>query len=65
MFRPELALAIDSGSQPPTTVADCLERAMRAEYHLIQVKEERAQFYKARKEEKGQSRGPDNRKPNQ
>ena len=65
MFRPELTLAIDSGSQPPTTVADCLERAMRAEYHLIQVKEERAQFYKARKEEKGQSIGPDNRKPNQ
>jgi len=34
MFRPELALAIDSGSHPPSTVADCLERAMRAEYHF-------------------------------
>ena len=28
MFRPELALVIDSGSQPSTTVDDCLERAM-------------------------------------
>ena len=62
MFRPELALAIDSGSHPPSTVADCLERAMRAEYHLIQVKEERDQYIKARKEEITQNRGLDNNK---
>ena len=62
MFRPELALAIDSGSHPPSTVADCLERAMRAEYHLVQVKEERDRYIKARKEEKTQSRGICNNK---
>ena len=52
IFKPELSMAIDSGNQPPVTVADCVERAMRAEYRLAQVKEERAQFFKARKEEK-------------
>ena len=62
MFRPELALAIDSGSHPPSTVADCLERAMRAEYHLVQVKEERDRYIKARKEEKTQSKGICNNK---
>ena len=65
MFWLELALAIDSGSQPPTTIADYLERATRSEYHLIQVKEERAQYYKAWKEEKGQYKGADTNKKTQ
>ena len=42
MFRPELALAVDSGPEPPTTVADCVARAIKAEYRLGQVKEDRA-----------------------
>ena len=62
MFRPELALNIDSGSSPPTTVADCLSRAIRAEYRLNQVKEDRVQAFKARREEKGRER-PDERRP--
>ena len=40
MFKPELAMAIDSGNYTPATVADCVERALRAEYRLAQVKEE-------------------------
>ena len=52
MFKPELSMTIDSKNQPPVTVADCVERSMRAEYRLAQVKEEQAQFFKARKEEK-------------
>ena len=42
MFKQELAMAIDSANQPPVTVADCVERAMRAEYRLAQIKEEMA-----------------------
>ena len=51
MFRPELALNIDSGSAPLVTVADCLSRAIRAEYCLGQVKEDRTQAFRARREE--------------
>ena len=71
IFKLELSMAIDSGNQPPVTVADCVERAMRAEYRLAQVKKERAQFFKSRKEErtkekqngdhkKSQGSGPNN-----
>ena len=52
MFRPELALAIDSGPEPPSTVADCVVRAIRAEYRLGQVKNDWAQNCKARMEER-------------
>ena len=44
MFKLELPMAIDSGYYTPTTVAGCVERALRAEYQLAQAKEERAQF---------------------
>ena len=62
MFKPELVMAIDSGSEPPTTVADCVARAIRVEYRLGKVKEERAQFHKARMEEKNRDRNG-NKKP--
>ncbi|GMN25168.1 hypothetical protein TIFTF001_047705 [Ficus carica] len=52
MFRPEIAVVIDSGERPPTTVAKCVERALRAEYRLAQAKQERAKFF----EEKSQSK---------
>ena len=52
MFKPELSMAIDSGNQPPVTVVDYVERAVRAEYRLAQFKKEQAQFFKVRKEEK-------------
>ncbi|KAL5583142.1 hypothetical protein UlMin_015584 [Ulmus minor] len=39
MFRPDIALAIESGRSLPTTVASCVERAVRIEYRMAQVKE--------------------------
>ena len=45
MFRPKIALAIESGRSPPTTAAKCVERAIRIEYILAQLKEERARNF--------------------
>ena len=56
MFKPELAMAVDSSSKPPTTVADCVTRALRVEYRMTQVKEEWAQFYKAQLDERNQEK---------
>ena len=52
MFRPEIATLIDIGPIPPISVADCVSRALRAEYHLDQQKEEREEVWEARKKEK-------------
>ena len=71
MFRPDIALAIESGGSPPTTVAKCIEMAIREEYRLAWLKKERAQNFEARKNQwkksgdnqaKGSNRGS---KPNQ
>ncbi|GMN24421.1 hypothetical protein TIFTF001_043776, partial [Ficus carica] len=56
MFRPEIAVVIDSGEKPPTTVAEYVERALRAEYRLAQAKQERAKFFEEKKNEKSQSK---------
>ena len=61
MFKPELVFNIDSGSSPPTMAANYLSRAIRAEYHLGQVQEDRAQVFKAHQEEKLKERN-ENRK---
>ena len=45
IFRPETTLAIESGRNPPTTVAKCVKRAIRIEYRLSQLKEERARNF--------------------
>ena len=34
MFRPDIALAIESGGSSPTTMARCIERAVRIEYRM-------------------------------
>ena len=49
MFQLEIALAIESGGSPPTKVAKCVERAIRIEYRLAQLKEEKAQNFEARR----------------
>ncbi|KAL5539165.1 hypothetical protein UlMin_046037 [Ulmus minor] len=49
MFCPDIALAIESGGSPPVSVAECVERALRVEYRLAQLKEERARKFEARK----------------
>ncbi|KAL5577633.1 hypothetical protein UlMin_019332 [Ulmus minor] len=61
MFRPKISLALESGGVPPTTVADCVERAYRAEHRLMQVREERAKAFEARKK----SAGPIGTRPTQ
>ena len=40
MFKSELAMAVDIGLEPPTTMADCVTRALKVEYHMMQVKKE-------------------------
>ncbi|KAL5575507.1 hypothetical protein UlMin_017206 [Ulmus minor] len=49
MFFPDIALAIESGGSPPVSVEECVERALRVEYRLAQLKEERARKFEARK----------------
>ena len=49
MFRPEIALAIESGGSSPTIVARCVERVVRIEYRMAQLKEERARNYEAKR----------------
>ncbi|GMN33116.1 hypothetical protein TIFTF001_048246 [Ficus carica] len=39
MLRPEIAVIVDSGTAPPTTTAECVKCALRAEYHLNKQKE--------------------------
>ena len=75
IFWPDIVLAIESGNSPPTIVAKCVERAIRIEYRLAQLKEEKAQNFEARKNQwkgigDGQTKGSNlgskpNYKPNQ
>ncbi|GMN31376.1 hypothetical protein TIFTF001_046509 [Ficus carica] len=39
MLKPEIAVIVDSGTAPPTTTAECVKCALRAEYHLNKQKE--------------------------
>ncbi|GMN22111.1 hypothetical protein TIFTF001_045605 [Ficus carica] len=52
IFQSDIAKQVSAGESPPTRVSDCISRAIRAEYWNNRDKEERAQFFKARKEEK-------------
>ena len=52
MFRPDIALAIESGGSPPTTVARCVERVVRIEYRMAQVKEERNKYFEAKRNQR-------------
>ncbi|GMN27937.1 hypothetical protein TIFTF001_049409 [Ficus carica] len=54
MFRADLAVVINSGQYRPTTVADCVSRAVRAEYWVGQNREQRAKFYQEKREESAQ-----------
>ena len=55
MFWPEISLAIESGESPPTTVAKCVERPIRIEYRIAQLKEEIARTFEARKNQRKES----------
>ena len=54
VLRPELTVLIESGENPPTTMADCVSRALRAEHRVNQSKEEQTKFYEAKRAQKGQ-----------
>ncbi|GMN62448.1 hypothetical protein TIFTF001_031546 [Ficus carica] len=56
MFHPDLAVVINSGPHPPLTVAECVSRAIRAEYWVGQNKEQRAKFFQEKREEKAQAK---------
>ncbi|GMN21012.1 hypothetical protein TIFTF001_048822 [Ficus carica] len=56
MFRSNLAVVINSGPYPPTTVADCVSRAVRAEYWVGQNREQQAKFFQEKREEKAQAK---------
>ncbi|GMN27167.1 hypothetical protein TIFTF001_046119 [Ficus carica] len=56
MFRSDLAVVISSGPHPPLTVAECVSRAIRAEYWVGQNKEQKAKFFKEKREEKAQAK---------
>ncbi|WP_265653245.1 retrotransposon gag family protein, partial [Escherichia coli] len=56
MFRPSITKVVSSGEYPPTTVADCVGRASRAEYWEGIEKENRARFFKEKKEEQAQAK---------
>ncbi|GMN57827.1 hypothetical protein TIFTF001_026937 [Ficus carica] len=55
-FDQLIVVVIDSGEKPRTTVAECVERALRAEYRLAQATQERAKFFEEKKKEKSQSK---------
>ncbi|GMN54075.1 hypothetical protein TIFTF001_023185 [Ficus carica] len=55
MFRSDLAVVISSGPHPPLTIAECVSRAIRAEYWVGQNKEQQAKFFKENREEKTQA----------
>ncbi|KAL5553805.1 hypothetical protein UlMin_041206 [Ulmus minor] len=52
MLRPDITLAIESGGSPPRTVAKCVERAIRIEYRMTQVKEEKNKYYEAKRNQR-------------
>ncbi|KAL5575284.1 hypothetical protein UlMin_016983 [Ulmus minor] len=54
MFRPDISLSVEGGSDPPTTTTDCVERAFRAEHRLNQLKEMRNQMYENKRKQNNQ-----------
>ena len=52
MIRTGIAKQVSAGNSPPILVADCISRAIRAEYWINQDREARAHIFKAKKEEK-------------
>ncbi|KAL5565101.1 hypothetical protein UlMin_028265 [Ulmus minor] len=55
MFRPDISLSVEGGSDPPTTTTDCVEHAYRAEHRLNQLKEMRNRMYENKQKQNNQS----------
>ncbi|KAL5554707.1 hypothetical protein UlMin_042108 [Ulmus minor] len=54
MFRPDISLSVEGGSDPPTTTTDCVERAYRAEHRLNQLKEMRNRMFESKRKQNNQ-----------
>ena len=52
MFRPDIALAIESGSNAPTTTMDCVDRDYWIEHQLNMLKEMKAKKFKSKKKQR-------------
>ena len=52
MFWLDIALAIESGGSPPILVARCVQRDIRIEYRMAQVKEEKNKYYEAKRNQR-------------
>ena len=57
MFRSDIALAIESGSNELTIATDYIERALQAKHRLNQLKEMRAKMFESKKKQKEQNNG--------
>ena len=57
MFRPDISLSVEGGSDPPTTTTDCIERAYRVEHRLNQLKEMRNRMYENKRKQTHQPQG--------
>ena len=57
MFRPDISLLVEGGSDPPTTTVDGEKRAYRAEHRLNQLKELRNLVYENKRKQTHQPRG--------
>ncbi|KAL5559060.1 hypothetical protein UlMin_035271 [Ulmus minor] len=55
MFRPDISLSVEGGSDLPTTTIDCVERAYRAEHRLNQLKEMRNRMYENKRKQNNQN----------
>ncbi|KAL5572587.1 hypothetical protein UlMin_022184 [Ulmus minor] len=55
MFRPDISLSVEGGSDSPTTTTDCVERAYRAEHRLNQLKEMRNRMYENKRKQNNSS----------
>ena len=60
MFRPDIALAIESGKYQLTTITDCDEYAYRAEHRLNHLKEMRQHMFENRRKQGEQGRNQNN-----
>ena len=57
MLLPKISMVLESGEFQPTIVAECVERAVNAEFCLKQIKKERKQFFETKKNEKNDIKG--------
>ena len=64
MFRPNIALAIESGRDQPTTTTYCIERAFRAEHRLNQLREMKNRLYESKRKHNDQGGNQSNRNQN-